>query len=480
MVRSSVVALSLLLLLALLLAGCMSAANPDRAPATNATMGTNQTLGQAHGVTMTNGTADTIIFSDRSLYFELVRTLGKALEHGSDLGESLETARRIAAHEGEGLHPLLDAWYREWNATAERVHAIGVEAERRNHTASAGAAYLRASEYYRAADFFLHDEPANPEIVRLWDAMHGDFVRGLTLTGVRFEEVEIPYGNTTLHGYFFPAYADGRRAPTLVVHQGFDGTAEECWFGVGADGVRRGYNVLAFDGPGQGRAVRKQGLHFRPDWEAVVTPVVDWTLARSDVDPDRVVLYGISMGGYLAPRAAAYEPRLRAVIANEGVYDVFENDAATGRMTTDELRARPQPDGRVQRLRRRDDRARPPALLGDHARPVGVRRLDPGRADAGARGLHHERIGRPGPLPGPGPRRGEQPVLRLPGPAALRRPAARAQDHDHLQRERGGRAPLPGRRPGPREPADLRLARRGAREGRIGPLPFSPGRAPAV
>lgn len=338
MVRSSVVALSLLFLLALLLAGCMGAANPDRAPATNATMGTNQTLGPAHGVTMTNGTADTIIFSDRSLYFELVRTLGKALEHGSDLGESLETARRIAAHEGEGLHPLLGAWYREWNATAERVHAIGIEAERRNHTASAGAAYLRASEYYRAADFFLHDEPANPEIVRLWDAMHGDFVRGLTLTGVRFEEVEIPYGNTTLHGYFFPAYADGRRAPTLVVHQGFDGTAEECWFGVGADGVRRGYNVLAFDGPGQGRAVRKQGLHFRPDWEAVVVPVVDWTLARSDVDPDRVVLYGISMGGYLAPRAAAYEPRLRAVIANEGVYDVFENDAATGRMTTDELR----------------------------------------------------------------------------------------------------------------------------------------------
>ena len=66
--------------------------------------------------------------------------------------------------------------------------------------------------------------------------------------------------------------------------------------------------------------------------------MLNWTLARRDVDPDRVVLYGISMGGYLAPRAAAYEHRLRAVIANEGVYDVFENDAAASRMTTAQLR----------------------------------------------------------------------------------------------------------------------------------------------
>jgi pimeloyl-ACP methyl ester carboxylesterase len=169
--------------------------------------------------------------------------------------------------------------------------------------------------------------------------MHEDFVRGLNLTGVRFEEIEVPYENSTLHGYFFPAYTDGRKAPTVIVHQGFDGVAEECWFSVGADAVSRGYNVLAFDGPGQGRAVRLQGLHFRPDWEAVVSPVVDWTLTRPETDPDRIVLYGISMGGYLAPRAAAYEPRLRAVIANEGVYDAFESSAAGSGMTADELRA---------------------------------------------------------------------------------------------------------------------------------------------
>ncbi len=323
--------LLLALLLVLLAAGCTGGPQGGATPPPG-------TPTPPPGANMTNASAGTLIFQDRSLYFELVRTLGKTYEHGADLGESLETARRIAAHEDRGLHPVIAAWHDEWNATAERIHAIGVEAEQRGHPVSAGEAYLRSSEYYRAAEFFLHDDPSNPEIVRLWDAMHADFVRGLTLTGVRFEEVEIPYEGTTLHGYFFAAADSGQRAPTVIVHQGFDGTAEECWSGVGAAAVRRGYNVLAFDGPGQGRAVRKQAFHFRPDWEAVVTPVVDWAVARPEVDPDRLVLYGISMGGYLAPRAAAYEHRLRVVVANEGVYDVFENDADAARMTTAELR----------------------------------------------------------------------------------------------------------------------------------------------
>ena len=96
--------------------------------------------------------------------------------------------------------------------------------------------------------------------------------------------------------------------PTVVVHQGFDGTAEECWFGVGADAVARGYNVLAFDGPGQGRAVRKQGLHFRPDWETVVTPVVNWTVARPDVDPDRSCSTGSAWAGTSRPARPRTSP----------------------------------------------------------------------------------------------------------------------------------------------------------------------------
>ena len=105
-----------------------------------------------------------------------------------------------------------------------------------------------------------------------------------------------------------------------MFHGGFDSTEEELYFSGGAAAARRGYHVLAFAGPGQGSALRDQKLLFRPDWDAVVTPAVDWLLARPDVDPDRIALMGMSFGGLLAPRAAATEHRVAALIAYDGLY----------------------------------------------------------------------------------------------------------------------------------------------------------------
>ncbi|MGH2586954.1 MAG: alpha/beta hydrolase family protein, partial [Dehalococcoidia bacterium] len=103
---------------------------------------------------------------------------------------------------------------------------------------------------------------------------------------------------------------------------GYDGTVEELYFGGGAAALRRGYNVLAFDGPGQGGVLLEQHLAMRPDWEKVVTPVVDYALSRPEVDPRRMTLIGRSWGGYLAPRAAAFEHRLAALIADPGLYSL--------------------------------------------------------------------------------------------------------------------------------------------------------------
>jgi hypothetical protein len=96
------------------------------------------------------------------------------------------------------------------------------------------------------------------------------------------------------------------------------------WVQGAAAGIERGYNCLAFDGPGQGQALFEQGLHFRPDWEAVVTPVVDYALTREDVDPDRMALLGVSQAGYWVPRAVAFEHRIAAAVADPGVVDVAE------------------------------------------------------------------------------------------------------------------------------------------------------------
>jgi len=265
---------------------------------------------------------DELIFKDESLIFELFRVMSKATEHGSDIGESLAAACLIKQREGD-RQALLNAWYEEWRKLGERIEKKADDCLANGHKVSARDAYLRASEYYRSADFYLHDNPSNPVILELWDRMFTCFENARKLSIPSFELVQIPYERTTVPAYFCPAVNSSKRAPTLIIHQGFDGTIQELYLGYGKDAVRRGYNCLMFEGPGQGSVIRKQGLPFRHDWEKVVTPVVDYALQRGDVDPKRIVLLGLSMGGYLAPRAAAYEHRLAALIANEGILDNF-------------------------------------------------------------------------------------------------------------------------------------------------------------
>src|SRR4029077_414226 len=100
-----------------------------------------------------------------------------------------------------------------------------------------------------------------------------------------------------------------------------DGTCEELFFSIAGGTLKRGYNVLIFDGPGQGGALVMQKLAMRADWENVVTPVVDYLFTRPDVDSAHIALYGGSFGGYLAPRAAAFEHRLGACIADAALFD---------------------------------------------------------------------------------------------------------------------------------------------------------------
>src|SRR5207244_8166907 len=96
---------------------------------------------------------------------------------------------------------------------------------------------------------------------------------------------------------------------------------EESYYVIAAAALRRGYNVLAFDGPGQGAALREQKLVMRPDWEAVITPVVDYALTCGEIAPDKIVLFGYSLGGFLVARAAAFEHRVAALILDDGIYD---------------------------------------------------------------------------------------------------------------------------------------------------------------
>jgi alpha-beta hydrolase superfamily lysophospholipase len=268
------------------------------------------------------------LFNDQSFSFETLRGLGYAAYGGADIGEVTSTASRIP--DGDQT-----AWYSEWRALAERVHADGDRSAAEGHSVSARESYLRASNYYRLCGFYLRVDSSNDPAVREVGQLSVDsFARAAQLMNPALEQVRFPYEGTTLPGWWIPADPgtahptggdpDGPR-PTLLFHGGFDSTEEELYFAGGAAAARRGYQVLAFAGPGQGSALRDQKLLFRPDWDAVVTPAVDWLLARPDVDRSRIALMGMSFGGLLAPRAAATEHRLAALIAYDGMYSFADS-----------------------------------------------------------------------------------------------------------------------------------------------------------
>ena len=263
----------------------------------------------------THAGTDALLFqNDPEFWYEIVRLFGAAEYGGALFGEVVAIAQRIKAGD-------YDSWYDANNAFAEHIANEADQQLKKGHRISARDSFLRASSYYRSSEFFLHANPADSRVQRAYERTIACYKSAAALFAPPIEPVEIPYEGTTLPGYFHTPDTSGRSRPTILLHTGFDGSAEEMHWGGARAAVERGYNVLVFDGPGQFGPVHRHGLRFRPDWEKVVTPVVDFAVARSDVDAHKIVLYGVSFGGYLAPRAAAFEQRLAACIADDGVYD---------------------------------------------------------------------------------------------------------------------------------------------------------------
>jgi len=232
------------------------------------------------------------------------------------LGEIDQVGQRLEAHVGDN-----GKWWEEWTAMARRIEGFGDAEEAKGHGLTAGSYYLRAAIYYFCGERFV------PPSERKWETYRSClrcFRKGIERRYPQIERVEVPYEDTTLPAWLLKADVSGP-APAVVMFDGLDNAKEMSVLFGGVEIARRGIHVLAIDGPGQGEALRLQGIVSRHDYEVPARAAYDCLAGRSEIDAKRVAVMGFSMGGYYAPRAAAMEPRFAACVAWGGHWDYHES-----------------------------------------------------------------------------------------------------------------------------------------------------------
>jgi hypothetical protein len=254
-------------------------------------------------------------FESDDFEFMFSLALGASYHRGADVGECLSTASRI--DDGD-----FEAWHREWMATGDRLASAARTGEKGGHTVSARWQWLRAATYYDTATLFLDSTDDPGRFKPTWE-LHREAWEGFVRnSSPPIDKVAIPYEGTELEGFLFRSRVGSAPRPLLVLNNGSDGPVSGMWLQGAASALERGYDCLTFDGPGQGAALWRQGLHFRPDWEKVIGPVVDFALGLDGIDAERIALHGVSQAGYWVPRAVAFDDRIAAAVADPGVWEV--------------------------------------------------------------------------------------------------------------------------------------------------------------
>lgn len=186
------------------------------------------------------------------------------------------------------------------------------------HLVSARECYLRAYTYFRAAFTFI--SPFEKErVMPLWQEAVACFQAAAGLFDPPMEPISIAYDGCSLPGYFLGQKGQDP-SRTLIMIGGADTYVEDLFFFIGPSALKRGYNLLFVDLPGQG-GLPFSGSFMRPGTEQPFQRVVDYAVSRPEVDAERIATYGLSAGGYLVPRALTVERRVRACVACSVISD---------------------------------------------------------------------------------------------------------------------------------------------------------------
>jgi dienelactone hydrolase len=245
----------------------------------------------------------------------------------SEIDEACRPLKEKSAGTGSAEESAQVIWWRSWSAIADRLRGLGDIDLAAGHGLSAGAKYRRACVYYLIAERLLSHRDQRKHDA--YDAMVEMFEKSAKLLKETVRFVSIPYEGVELPALFVPA-ASPTPSACMIVFDGFDAPKEFNYLNDFTNALlRRNVASLHVDHPGVGAALRKLGLPAIKEMERPATAAVDWLTAHPEIDSARIGIIAPSLGGYYAPRAAAFEQRLACCVAWGARWD---NDGSHGRI----------------------------------------------------------------------------------------------------------------------------------------------------
>ena len=240
---------------------------------------------------------------------------------GAEIGEMHRVGLKLRGHEGDDT-----AWFREWAAMARRLEDQAREHAAAGKERTAALRFFRAANYYHVGERFL--QPKTDEGLAAYKRGVDCFKEAAKRIGrPRIESVEIPYEGRSLPALLVhaePGISRSGKVPAMIYFDGFDITKEIQYFKGVPDLVARGIACLIVDGPGNGEAIRFRNFPLHHETEKYATAAFDWLAGRTEIDARRIGVMAISLGGYYAPRAAAFEQRLACCIAWGAQWDYWQ------------------------------------------------------------------------------------------------------------------------------------------------------------
>ncbi len=249
--------------------------------------------------------------------FHVLRLVAEAQQGGGDVFDIARLCRSLEAEDREG-------WERAWFDLAERTEANARRALSAGHKQTAMQNFFHANQYYRMSDVLLTAADMARKSQCFLKSQE-NFRAAARLHSPPIEVITVRCGDEEYEGYFcHPVEPRPGPWPAVFLIGGADAFSEEIFFG-GRQVLARGWALLLVDTPGRGSSHYVKGIPTRPDYEVPTKACIDYLVSRPEVDSKRIALIGISMAGYYAPRAAAFDPRIKALICWSGCYSVLDD-----------------------------------------------------------------------------------------------------------------------------------------------------------